>query len=116
LILVYVMVAAAISTPVMATLLAWLGSSGKSPIPPLTLPFNIVTLMCLMGLHMVRYSAMPDSVGADLDQPVGQVNAAIRDAETAEALDFSVLLVFQIVFRGLSQLFLVENEYVGVVV
>lgn len=116
LLLTYVVVASAISVPVMAALIAWLGAPSKSAIPPLTLPFNIVTLMCLMGLQMVRYSAMPEGASGETEQPFGEVNAALRDEPGAEALDFSPLLVIQILLRGISQLFLVDNVIVGLVV
>ena len=116
LLLAYVAITSAISVPVMAALMSWLGPPGKSALPPLTLPFNIVTLMCLMGLQMVKFSAMPEGVDGEGDQPFGQVNTALRGEPGAEALDFSPLLAVQILMRGISQLFLVDNVVVGLVV
>lgn len=116
LILLYVALVSAISVPVMAALMAWLGSSSESTISPLTIPFNIVTLMALLGLQMVRYNALPDDASVEAEPMAGEVNSAIRDAPGAQALDVSLLVGIQILLRGISQLFLVENVIVGLVV
>ena len=52
-------------------------------------------------------------VGAvEIVEPFGEINTALRDEAGAEALDFSPLLVVQILLRGISQLFLVDNVIV----
>jgi len=116
LVLIYIAIASVVSVPVMAASMTWISKSSAGAASPLTLPFNFITLICLTGLQMVRFSALPDDSEPDPEPLAGEINTAIRGEPEAEPRDLSVLLVLQILFRGLSQLFLIENAGVGLAI
>lgn len=110
----YIVVAAGLSTVLMAALSALL--LPRFNIPPLTLPFNLAALMFLFAAFSFAGGHLASSVEPQMpmdSQPT--VNTTLRATpEGAGASDVPALL--NAVFRGLSELFLADSVVTGVLV
>ncbi|MBV9455758.1 MAG: urea transporter [Rubrobacter sp.] len=112
--LVYIVVVAAFSTMLMATLGAMLLPRLK--VPPLTLPFNFATLAFLLAAFAVAHGDVGPLVGPQSPTVVGpEIDTSLRAAEGGSAVGVVEGVVNAIV-RGISQLFLADSVVASLII
>ena len=114
-VMVYIIVVAAFSTVLMATLGAMLLPRLK--VPPLTLPFNFATLAFLLAAFAVARGDVGPLVGPQSSTVVSpaEIDASLRAVEAGPAVGV-VEGVVNAVVRGISQLFLADSLVTGLII
>lgn len=113
-VIVYIVVVAAFSTVLMATLGAMLLPRLK--VPPLTLPFNFATLAFLLAAFAVAHGDLGPLVGPQSLTVVGpEIDTSLRATEAGSAVGVVEGLVNAIV-RGISQLFFADSIVAGLII
>ncbi|MBK1787710.1 urea transporter [Prauserella cavernicola] len=114
LVIVWTVVLSAASSILMAALGSVFG--GAWGVPPLTLPFNFVTLLFLVSALQLSRGHLGDLVEPGAPAVTGpEVQTALRESASAVG-DTDAVAVINAIFRGIGQLFFLNSLLAGVLI
>ncbi|MFC0581799.1 urea transporter [Micrococcoides hystricis] len=112
-ILIYAIIAAAISVPLMHAGLVLL--TERLGIPTLSLPFSLVGLTVLLLIPTVAYGYANHALLSPVARVLASPNVALRPSHHGDPVPFAEGVV-QAIIRGVSETFLLNSPLVGILV